>query len=69
MKKLISLFTALFLLVSLSSCNKDDESTPGQSITFSAEINGIKRGSSKQLYCYGYRNTNLTILQKYLQLQ
>ncbi|MFV8351606.1 CHRD domain-containing protein [Flavobacterium sp.] len=39
MKKLISLFTALFLLVSLSSCNKDDESTPGQSITtFSAEM-------------------------------
>ena len=38
MKKLISLFTALFLLVSLSSCN-DDESTPGQSITtFSADM-------------------------------
>ena len=38
MKKLISLFTALFLLVSLSSCNKD-EPTPGQSITtFSADM-------------------------------
>ena len=38
MKKLISLFTALFVLVSLSSCN-NDEPTPGQSITtFSAEM-------------------------------
>ncbi|MFE3868332.1 CHRD domain-containing protein [Flavobacterium sp. LS2P90] len=38
MKKLISLFTALFLLVSLSSCN-DDEATPGPNITtFSADM-------------------------------
>lgn len=39
MKKLLSLFTVLFLLGSLSSCNDDDEVTPGQSITtFSAEM-------------------------------
>jgi hypothetical protein len=38
MKKLISLLTALFLLVSISSCS-DNESTPGPSITtFSAAM-------------------------------
>jgi hypothetical protein len=38
MKKLIGLLTALFLLVSLSSCS-DDDSTPGPSITtFSAAM-------------------------------
>lgn len=38
MKKLITLFTALFIFISLSSCNKDDV-TPGQSVTtFSAEM-------------------------------
>jgi hypothetical protein len=38
MKKLISLLTALFLLISLSSCS-NDESTPGPSITtFSADM-------------------------------
>lgn len=38
MKKLIGLFTALFLFVSSSSCN-DDQEIPGQSITtFSADM-------------------------------
>ena len=38
MKKLITLITALFILISLSSCN-DDDATSGQSITtFSAEM-------------------------------
>jgi hypothetical protein len=40
MKKLISLFTALFLLVSLSSCNKDDESTQDKVLPFRLKLMG-----------------------------
>jgi hypothetical protein len=65
MKK-ISLLTALFLLVSISSCS-DNESTQDQVLRlFSCYVNGIKRGSTNNSTA-GYRNLNLTILQKNLQ--
>jgi uncharacterized lipoprotein YehR (DUF1307 family) len=68
-EKLISLLTALFLLVSISSCS-DNESTPGPSITtFSAAMlmgsNEVPTNNSTA----GYQHSNLTILQKYLQSQ
>jgi hypothetical protein len=55
MKKINSLLTALFLVYHLVVMMNQLQVLR----LFGCYVNGIKRGSNKQLYCYGYRNTQI----------